>query len=1214
MRIVLFFLVIATTIFTSCNQEKKLTWNDEEGYRWAELSTEYFDDVGFEQQSPSVTNITFENNVTQDSIQENRHFLNGSGVAASDINADGLVDLYVASLTGENKLYQNLGNLQFKDITRASGTSLKNMTSTGVVFADVNNDQLPDLLVSSLNGSNQLFLNQGNNQFKKQPNSGLGAANGATTFALADVNKDGWIDLYITNYKKRTVRDLFGPEELSMENTVQRVNGKLEVKQPFKKYYRMVETAGQTYRNEIGQKDEFYINNKDGTFRKVDSKKHFFNQKGKPLGLQDDWGLTARFQDVNGDHLPDLYVANDFWSPDRFWINKGNSIFWEADSNAIRNTSFAAMGIDFSDINRDGITDFMVTEMLSTKHSDRIRQYSEILEAFEGSQQNNRNSVYLNRGDNTYAQIAQYSHLEASGWSWGTHFLDVDLDGYEDLFIANGFGFDYQDMDTQLAMRQADQSMSRRGGGDILRYPPLPLRNKLFKNLGDLTFSNVGSQWGFKEKDIAQGTALADLDNDGDLDIITNRFNDQAGIFMNKGNNPRLAVRLKGNASLISGATIVIKGTEPEQSKTLVSGGNYLSGSQHQAVFAANLQGEYTLIIEWTDGLKSVLKDVKSNRLYEISTDSIPRRLEKKVREPEQKPMFVDESSKLSHRHQENSYDDFKFGPLLPHKLSEQGPGLGWIDFNSDGMNDLVVSAGKNGKISLLQNLQNGDSFKQIDMPPLTEMAAGDQTALGAWEESDGVHLLLGSANYEQGNPRVPSAYVYTINNGKIVDVEELPGILSTTGPVAAADYTGDGSIDLFIGGSFKPGQYPKDATSRLFVQENNGFAEDRGNRNQLENIGLVTDALFVDFNNDGWQDLLLSTEWGTLKLFENRSGRFTEITEQVGLDTYQGWWRGIAVGDFTGNGLPDIVAANIGENSFYQVRTDQALRLYYGDLNSDGRLDVIDSYFSDELNGYVPRRKLHDFGSIPNILRNVSSHQEFATSTLDKIFNRNFERVPFKKINTLKSMVFLNEESRFTAQPLPPEAQLSTATFAGVADVNSDGAEDLFLSQNYSGFPQGFSRQDAGRGLLLMGSNSGQFQPVSGSESGIKIYGEQRGAAFGDFNSDGKVDLAVSQNDGATQLLKNRSNASGYSITLVGGDKNRTAVGSSLRLQYDDGSMGPRVFITAGSGYRSQNSSTKIMGFKKSKKPTFIHIRWYDGSTQKMKLEEDKKKYVIRR
>ena len=1204
---------IAAFGFMACNQGTELTWNEEDGYRWSEVSAGYFESVGFQEVSASTSNITFENRVHKDSVQKNRHYLNGSGVAAADINNDGLVDLYFASLSGQNKLYQNMGNRQFKDITEESGTALEHTTSTGVVFADVNNDQLPDLLVTSLNNRNQLLINEGNNQFRLQENSGLGAAEGATTLALADVNSDGWIDLYITNYKKRTVRDLYGPQELSMANTVEQVDGKLTVKPDFKKYYQMVETAGQTYRNEIGQKDELYINNRDGSFNKVDPINHFFDQNGKAIGLDDDWGLTARFHDVNGDNLPDLYVANDFWSPDRFWINKGDGQFWKADSNAIRNSSFAAMGIDFSDINRDGYTDFMVTEMLSTKHSDRIRQYSEILEAFEGSQQNNRNSVYLNRGDNTYAEIAQYSQLEASGWSWGTHFLDVDLDGYEDLFIANGFGFDYQDMDTQLAMRQADESLMPRGG-DILKYPPLPLRNKLFKNRGDLTFREIGQEWGFTRKDIAQGVTLADIDNDGDLDIITNRYNEQAGIYINKASKPRIAVRLKGNASLIAGAEIVLEGGQPRQSKTISTGGSYVSGLHHQAVFAANGASDYTIIVQWADGSLSRIDEAKENRLYEVNPDLIARSEPVIQQKNNTNSLFEDVSVLLNHTHKENIYDDFKFGPLLPHKLSEQGPGLAWIDINSDGMDDLFITGSKNGNMGIFRNQNNGTTFRQIAISPITDTAAGDQTALAAWKDAQGVNLLIGSANYEQGNPRVASAFVYTIQeNGNIAKVTELPGILSTTGPVAAADYTGDGNIDLFLGGSFEPGQYPKDATSRLFINENDGFAVDRGNQNQLKNIGLVTDALFADFTNNGWQDLLISTEWGSLKLFENRSGRFTEITEDFGLADYRGWWRGISVGDVTGNGLPDIVASNVGHNSFYQLSNDKPLRLYYGDLNNDGRLDIVDSYYSPEIDGYVPRRKLHDFGSIPNILQNVRSHKQFAASTVDKIFNRNFEQVPKKEINTLSSMVFLNRKGTFQARSLPKQAQLSAATFTGVADINNDGANDIFIGQNYFGFPHGFSRQDAGRGLFLLGDNTGQFRAVPGQDSGILIYGEQRGVAFGDFNKDGKIDLAVGQNDGPTKLYKNRTDSEGYRITLVGEEENRWAIGSTIRIVYSDSTKGAATFISAGSGYRSQNSTTKVLGYNKDKVPVSFNIAWYDGTTGRQKITKGKKSYTIR-
>lgn len=1206
---------VLLTLFIGCSSSPEPVWNQENGYRWAELTQGFFGKTGFSQLPSSQTNIIFRNDVREKLKQENRHYLNGSGVAVADVDNDGLVDIYLAAIDGQNKLYKNLGDFQFEDITDQAGVAHKGFNSTGVVFADVNADNNPDLLISSLSDGNSLYLNNGTGQFTLKKDSGLGESHGAHTMTLADINGDGHLDLYITNYKIRTVRDIFSARELSMQNTVKVVDGELQILPSFDEFFTIVETAEGSFRNEKGEPDELYVNLGNGHFERVDPTHYFFDENGTPVGLAPDWGLTATFRDVNKDGHPDLYVTNDFWTPDRFWINRGDGTFQKIDREAIRSMSFSSMGVDFSDINRDGHLDFVVTEMLSRNHSSRAQQSSEFLPEYEGRTLHNRNSLYLNRGDYdpNFAQIAYYSGLEATEWSWATTFSDVDLDGYEDLIVATGFTNDYQDMDTQIAMYDADMENTR-GGGDILQYPRLELANKIFRNNGDLTFSDKSNEWGFDNEDISMGMALADLDNDGDQDVIFNRLDDEATLYENRSNNARIAIRLKGispNTQSI-GAKVELTGGEINQSKEIVAGGNYLSGSHQQVVFAAKGdKTDYTIAITWPDGSKSVIHDVSANRIYEIdqaTMQSFKNESETDTRN-EVRPIFTDRSAEINHYHHENSYDDFKFSPLLPQKLSRFGPGMAWIDTNGDEFDDLLITSGKDGQPALLMN-EGGENFTSGALSSFTEIAPGDQPSIAGWTEDKAVRFVVGSANYEQGNPSVPSAFVYSTDED--AQVQQIPGILSTTGPIAAADYTGDGYVDLFIGGRFKPGQYPVDADSRLFRNNQGRFEFDEQNSRLLSGVGLVTDALFADITGNGHQDLLISTEWETLKLFENRGNRFVEITEEVGLSSYKGWWNGITIGDFTGNGLPDIVAINIGLNSAYQIHDNHALRMYYDDFNWDGRLDILETYFSDEMGSYVPRRKLHEFESVPTILSNVSTHGEFATASIEEIFGQSFNEVPFKEINTLEHMIFVNTGDEFEPKPLPPEVQFSTGFYAGVADFNNDGNEDLFIGQNFFGFPKSTPRLDTGRGLLLKGDGDANFESVPGSLSGIKVYGEQRGAALGDFNQDGRTDLAVSQNNGQTKLFENRDERAGIRIHLVGPPSNRNGVGASVRLEYRSGEKGPARFIQAGGSYASQNSYVQVIGLSKTDSPAVIEVTWPDSSVQRVEMIEGKNDYRI--
>ncbi|MEX0769086.1 MAG: FG-GAP-like repeat-containing protein [Balneolaceae bacterium] len=1218
-----FILVFAgffVTLFSCSPNRSGLEWAVEEGYRWADLPVSGSGGPGFNLLSSSQTNIQFQNELSERFIAENRFYLNGSGVAAADVDGDGLTDLYFARLDGPNKLYQNLGGYRFRDITEQAGVSHDGFNSTGVAFADVNGNGFPDLFVSSLTDGNALYINDGTGTFTLKEDSGLGRSRGAHTLALADINGNGYLDLYIANYKPRSVTDVFPSEDLAMRSTVMRTGEGLRVRAPYDQYYTIIESQGRPIRVETGEPDELYLNRGYGRFERADPMEHFLDEDGDPVGLSADWGLTATFRDVNGNGFPDLYVANDFWTPDRFWINQGDGTFRAVDSLAIRNLSFSSMGVDFSDINRDGHLDIFVTEMLSQSHRRRMRQASQNIEDSLGRALNNRNSLYLNRGDSSYAQIAYYSGLEASEWSWATYFMDLDLDGYEDLVVATGYPYDYLDMDTQFFLNE------RRNGpaqttDDILEYPPLELANRIFRNNGDLTFTDRSREWGFVIEDLSMGMALADLDNDGTQDLIINRLNDEAVIYENRIQAPRIAVRLKGKEPNTKGigAKIELRGGHrlPDQRKEVTAGGNYLSGSQAQVVFAAEEQNtDHEIIVRWPGGEFSRITNARANRIYEIDQESASEVNGPVLPEPKSEsdgPLFEEVSGQLNHIHHENDFDDFEVAPLLPHRLSRVGPGVAWLDITGNNREELLVGSGRGEGLSVFFRDTDG-RFVSGNISGLTDLFSGDQTSLTGWGEGETVRLAVGISEDEQkeGESQETSAMIYELGTGgKVISQQTIPGNLSSTGPLASADVNQDGWVDIFIGGRFRSGQYPMDADGRLFLNNEGTFVEDTSASQVLNEIGLVTGAVFSDLTDNGWPDLLVSTEWGTLKLFENSGGRFREVTEEKGLDRWHGWWQGISTGDFTGNGRPDIVASNLGLNSPYQIRDGRELRLYYEDINWDGELDIIDSYFDRETGGYVPRKRLFEFGTIPTILNQVGTHREYAESTIDEIFALDFDRIPYKRINTLEHMIFINEGDGFTGKALPEEAQFSAAFHVGVGDIDNDGKEDLFISQNFFGFPDTFSRQDAGRGLLLKGDGQGGFRGMSGNQSGIKIFGEQRGAALNDFNQDGRVDLAVTQNSGETRLYLNKNDRAGLRVRLEGPPANRYAIGSSIRLIYSDGSKGPRREIQGGSGYGSQDSRDQVLGWEK--KPEAIEVRWFDGRTEEMAIPDLSQQIVIR-
>lgn len=1220
--------VVLVFALGGCSGEHDVNWHEEEGYRWRSVEPGFWGESGFARLDSSTTGIAFENRLTNEEIDDNQHYMNGSGVAAGDVNGDGWTDLYFARLHGPNRLYVNQGGFGFRDRTKEAGLAHEGVYSTGVAFADLDGDDDLDLLVGSMSSGITTYLNDGSGQFSKQAGAPLEPNKGNMTLALADVDGDGDLDLYVANYKEKPVKDLYPNDSLTWEKTIRtvQVNGKPQhdLISPFDEHYRIIEREGNPdTRRETGEADALYLNEGTGSFEEVQrSEAHFLGPDGDPEGLSHDWGLNASFQDINRDGRPDLYVNNDFWTPDRVWMNQGDAVFKAIDSLAIRNGSYSSMTVDFSDINRDGHLDFFVTEMLSPVHSRRLRQFSPddpFPQNRMGSRpQYNRNSLYVNRGDGTFAEVSYFSGVEATEWSWATRFLDVNLDGFDDLLVNTGFSYDFQDLDSQ---RRIGRRMSRAVGDDrfLTEYPRLQLSNKSFENAGNLEFSRRDEVWGFAvEKDVSHGLATGDFDRDGDLDLALSRLNDSALLLENETTARRIAVRLSGNApnTRAVGARAALSGTSDghaPQQQEVTAGGDYLSSSAPTLVFAVeDGTQDYTLNVTWPDGTTSSIDSVQANRIYEIEQPaSASGDTTSDVSSAAPEPVFADVSGRIDHRHHESEYDDFRIQPLLPLKLSQQGPGISWIDYDGDGDEDLFVASGRGGELAVYEN--DGTShFARRSLGPLTDTTMADQTAVVGWRTEDRTHLLVGNANYEAGNPKAPSAYQYLIEDEAASEIERIPGTLSTTGPLAMADYDGDGDLDLFVGGRFVPAQYPRDATSRLFKNGEDGFTVDRANERILNETGLVTGAVFTDYDGDGDFDLLLSRAWDSLRLLENRDGNFQDVTKQVGLAQYTGWWNGVTTGDFDGDGRPDIVATNWGQNSPYQLDTDRPLKMYYRDFNRDRRVEIIEAYYEPAQDAYVPRRQRSAFESTPvPLTSSANSHASYARSSLRELLGRNPDAtLSSKEINTLAHTLFLNREDGFSPRPLPQAAQLSAAFHAGVADYNADGHEDLFLSQNFFEVRPQTPRLDGGRGLLLRGNGEGEFRAVPGQVSGITVYGEQRGAAFADFNGDARIDLAVTQNGAATRLFENRHSSPGIKIRLVGPRQNRLAIGASIRLVYKDGSKGPRRAVHAGSGYWSQRSAAQILG--PSETPDHIRVTWPDGRVDTIPVASGKRTYRL--
>jgi len=1230
---------------TDGTQAGDLNWQTHEGHRRAPLILTPGGRTGFTDVA-ATAGITFTNRLSDERSLTNQIFLNGSGVAAGDVDGDGLCDLYFCGLDSPNALFRNIGDWRFRDVAAEAGVACADQASTGAAFADVEGDGDLDLLVTGVFRGPRLFLNDGRGRFRETTDeSGLRGTNGSVTMALADIDGDGLLDLYVVNYRNDTMRDMPGIRfEVGVTNGVYHlltVNGRAATAPDLAGRFSFDRSGGVL---ENGEADALFRNTGQGRFAAVSwTDGAFLDENGAAIRVPYDWGLTAMFRDLNGDRAPDLYVCNDFQSPDRIWINNGLGRFRAITRTAIRQTSLFSMGIDFADVDRDGQDDFFVADMLSREHARRQVQvmdrmaFAQFRNTADDRPQFARNMLFHNRGNGTYAEVAQFAGLDASDWSWCPAFLDVDFDGYEDLLITTGHWRDAQHADIA---RELDDAAARKRMPPLeqlrarRRFPRLDTPNLAFQNRGNLTFQEISAAWGFESRRVSQGMALADLDNDGDLDAVINCLNDAPLVYRNDSPNPRVAVRLRGRAPNTRGVGAKIRVWAPGlpvQSQEMICGGRYLSGDDFERTFAAGrATNRITIEVAWRSGKQSKIEGVPANCAYEIDEAGAVSAGEALKREsveassrhsrltPHAPTLFQDASHLLGHQHADEPFDDFTRQPLLPHKLSQLGPGVTWLDFNSDGWDDLIVGAGRGGRMAVFRNDGRGQFIRQrakfLEVP-----AERDLTAVLGWQpDPTNLVLLIGLANYEDGSTNAPSLRQFSVVNGAADD--NLLRSAASTGPLALADIDRDGDLDLFVGGRVIAGRYPEPASSVLLRNERGQLKFDPAASRPLSNIGLVSSALFTDLDADGWPELVLACDWEPLRVLRNDRGTFTpwnaplRWTNQVPLNapastafnaqrfptlnSLTGWWNSVAAGDLDGDGRQDLVAGNWGRNTSRRRFLAEPIRLYFGETGGSRDLALIEARRDPGLAQWVPARDWAALSSVfPMLRERFPSFAAFSAATVRDVLDAGLPPMREAAAATLDSVLLLNRGDYFEAGPLPDEAQLSPVFGIAVGDLDGDGHEDLFLAQNFFGVAPSESRHDAGCGLWLRGTGAGRLAAVRTNESGFAVYGEGRGAALCDFDHDGRLDLAIGQNNGPTALFRNVQARPGLRVRLRGSAENPQAIGAVLRVVFRGGNLGPAKEIRLGEGYCSQNSTEVVLGLPDE--PEALEIRWTDQTKE---------------
>ncbi|HYF70030.1 MAG TPA: VCBS repeat-containing protein [Ohtaekwangia sp.] len=1069
----------------------------------------------FKRLSSDVTGINFLNKVeiTDDlDAFRYRNFYNGGGVGIGDINNDGLADVYLTSNMGDNKLFLNKGDWKFEDITVQAGVESKKVWSTGVSMADVNGDGLLDIYVcnAGLNGSreNELFINNGNQTFTESAIAYGLADNGYTTHAaFLDYDKDGDLDCYVLNNSFRPISTL-GFRNL---RTVRDVDG-----------------GDKLYRND------------NGKFVDVSEQAGIF---GSVIGF----GLGVSVSDINQDNWPDLYVSNDFYERDYLYINKRDGTFSEELENRIGHLSMFSMGADMADMNNDGFTEIFATDMLPDDDI-RLKTLSSF-ESFDVYQlrlkngyyhQFMRNMLQVNNQDGTFSEIGELAGVAQSDWSWGALLADFNNDSNKEIFISNGIYKDLTNHDFMEFFGSSEQIQAALQGKKIDwklftdRMPSQKLSNYLFTRTGEWHYENVSEEWGLAEPTFSNGAAYGDLDNDGDLDLIINNVNQELFVYNNqtqqklKNNYLKIRFKGKGKNSFGLGATVKVYVDSSVLTFQHMPIRGFQSSMDYQMVIGlGNYKIADSLWVVWPDDKVQVIRNVDANQLITLEQDQATQAF--KSIKPVFNTQYVEEVKATPVQHIENDFNDFDRDRLLYHMLSTQGPAYAKADLNSDGLDDIFVG-GSSGHAGVVYMQTQTMKFA----PLATVVFQADSTAedvSAAFFDADGDHDLDlyvvsgGSENLTQSPHVLDRLYENKgIKNGQPVfekTAGKIPPFYQSGSCVKPADIDNDGDMDLFVGTRVIPSYYGVPCDQFILMNDGKGnFSNATAMRApELQHLGMVTDAAWVDFDADGLLDLIVVGEWMPIQFFKNDGKRFLKVRQKE-LEQSSGWWNTIKAADIDQDGDMDFVLGNLGLNSKFQPKPGAPLQLYVNDFDRNGSIEAVFAYQKDSVDYPIPLRQ--------DIIKQMSSlkkkfvyFKDYAGKSMNDIFDASLmENATRLRFNEPHTGLLVNEGSgTFSFQALPVEAQTSPVFGIEVVDINNDNHLDIVLGGNLFAVKPEIGRYDAMPGLVLRNDGKGNFESLNSLESGIKVMGEVRHISI--IKSRNEAFLAFIRNNDSIKFYK---------------------------------------------------------------------------------------------
>jgi hypothetical protein len=1050
-------------------------------------------------QLQTATGIDFNNAVVDQEYDNSflfRNFYNGGGVAIGDINNDGLSDVMLTSNMGENKLYLNKGKLQFEDITARSGMKQDSMWSTGVMFVDINNDSWLDIYVcnsghmKSGHRKNKLYISNKDLTYTESADKyGLGISAYTTHVSFFDYDLDGDLDCFM------------------IDNSPMPVN-----------------TLGYTNRRELPAKEwpvaDFVKDGGDHLYRNDNG---FFKEVTREAGIHGtlmSFGLGVSVGDVNNDGYPDVYVANDSYERDYLYINQKNGTYIDKMEECLKQNSFSSMGADIGDINNDGHPEIFTTDMLPEDDYrlktlgafDNIDQFRNKLKV-GFYYQYMKNCMHLNNGNGTFSDIANFSGVAATDWSWGALIFDADNDGLNDIFVCNGVNRDVTNLDfMDFFANDVIQKMVLTGKKDkvneVLEHiPKNAMLNKAYKNSGNLHFADSGVNWGFTQSSFSNGAAWGDLDNDGDLDLVINNINEQAFVYKNNSRelngNHYLGVRLEGNnmnafsvgskISLYIGSQILTRELFPSR--------GFQSSMDYKQIFGLGKSTVVdSMVICWPDLATSIYIKPAIDSVHfirEADAKKRPRSLDTAVN----KPVLLLPRTASFEKHAEDDNLDFYYERNLPELLSREGPKAAVADVNGDGNEDVYIGGTQDHPGQLYLQAKDG-AFTKKEVRDFLQFAEFEDDAVLFFDcDKDGdVDLFVGAGG--NINPPYSRQVQHRLfkNDGKgnfTLDAKAFPQNGMNIGAAAAHDFDNDGDLDLFVGGKNVPREYGLAPTSYIYANDGQGrFTDMAAAKNKdIANIGMVTSAVWADINGDSSKELIIAGKWMAPRIFSYTGDRFSEVNTPM-KDLF-GWWNTIEAADVNGDNKTDLILGNIGDNFYLHPDKDSVVKLWINDFNGNGVKDKILTRTYDKRD--VPvflKREMQD--QVPSIKKENLKHHDFAQRSIQELFNGGLlEKSIVKHFNYTKSLVAINGgNGNFTIHALPPQAQLSVMNAVHCMDINKDGYMDIISGGNNSGYPPQFGKLDASYGDVYLNDGKGAFTWMPANKTGLLVHGEVRDIA----------------------------------------------------------------------------------------------------------------------